>query len=64
MSDDTTATGTGAGSADDAPSDQPDTVGEALAAMDAELLAESTAPYISARAAAAISAVVHAIAGR
>lgn len=64
MSDDTTANGTGTATAADAPSDQPDTVGEALAAMDAELLAEATAPYISTRAAKLISDVIHAIAGR
>lgn len=64
MSDDTTVNGTGTATTDDAPAEQPDTVGAALAAMDAELLSESTAPYVSARAAAAISAVIHAIAGR
>lgn len=48
----------------DAPEDQPDVVGEALAALDAELKSESTSPYISARAAVLISDAIHAIAGR
>lgn len=58
MSDDTATAAT------DAPAEQPDTVGEALAALDAELLVEQNSPYVSARAAALLSAVIHAIAGR
>lgn len=61
MAKDTAAT---EDAATDAPDDQPDVVGEALAAVDAELTVEATAPYISARAAKLISIALHAIAGR